>query len=206
MLWNKENHFKSDGIEIFFPKNIFYEDFDLAYKFSNGKHWVGDYYMPIHQSYTLAIEPTADIPTAQLDKAVIVREYQKRGAWKKDFLTTELKNGKLVANPKDFGVFSILIDNTKPTITPLNIKSDSQFTQANAIIKFTIDDAQSGIKDYKAYIDGKWVLAEYDQKIKRLSINLNKEQISVGDHQLELNVKDEKNNTATYSTTFKKIS
>ena len=206
MLWNKENHFKSDGIEIFFPKNIFYEDFDLAYKFSNNKYWIGDYYMPIHQSYTLAIEPTADIPTAQLDKAVIVREYQKRGAWKKDFLTTELKNGKLVANPKDFGVFSILIDNTKPTITPLNIKSDSQFTQANAIIKFTIDDAQSGIKDYKAYIDGKWVLAEYDQKIKRLSINLNKEQISVGDHQLELNVKDEKNNTATYSTTFKKIS
>ena len=206
MLWNKENHFKSDGIEIFFPKNIFYEDFDLAYKFSNGKHLIGDYYMPIHQSYTLAIEPTADIPTAQLDKAIIVREYQKRGAWKKDYLTTELKNGKLVANPKDFGVFSIMIDNTKPTITPLNSKANSQFSQTNGIIKFTIHDEHSGINSYNAFIDGKWVLAEYDQKIKRLSINLNKEEISVGDHQLELNVKDEKNNTATYSTTFKKIS
>ncbi|WP_314059009.1 M23 family metallopeptidase [Empedobacter brevis] len=206
IFWNKENHFKNQGIEIFFPKNIFYEDFDLTYKFQNGKHWVGDYYMPVHQSYTLVIEPTVEIPTAQLDKAVIVREYQKRGGWKKDYLTTELKNGKLVANPKDFGVFSVMIDNTKPTITPLNIKSDSQFTQSNGIIKFTINDAHSGIKDYKAYIDGKWVLAEYDQKIKRLTINLNQEQISVGDHQLELNVKDEKNNTATYSTTFKKIS
>jgi murein DD-endopeptidase MepM/ murein hydrolase activator NlpD len=204
MFWNKENHFKTDGIEIFFPKNVFYEDFDLAYKFSNNKYWVGDFNMPVHQAYTLAISPTSDIPTAQLDKAVIVREYQKRGIWKKDYLTTELKNGKLVAKPKEFGVFSIMIDNTKPSITPLN--SNSQFSQSNGIVKFTIDDAHSGIKDYKAYIDGKWVLAEYDQKIKRLSINLNKEEISAGDHQLELNVKDEKNNTTTYSTTIKKIS
>ena len=205
MAWNKENHFKTDGIEIFFPKGIFYEDFDLSYKLSNNKHWVGDSNFPVHQNYTIAIDPK-DIPTAQLDKAVIVREYQKRGAWKKDYLTTELKNGKLVANPKDFGVFSIMLDNTKPTITPLNIKENSQFSQTNTIIRFTINDEHSGIKDYKAFIDGKWVLAEYDQKIKRLTINLTKENISVGDHQLELNVKDEKNNTATYSTSFKKIS
>jgi len=206
MYWNKENHFKTDGIEIFFPKNSFYEDFDLAYKYANGKHWVGDYNMPVHSAYTIAISPSIDIPTAQLDKAVIVRESQKRGAWKKSYETTELKNGKLVADVKEFGVFSIMIDNTKPTITPLNIKANSQFSQTNGIIKFTINDVHSGIKDYKAFIDGKWVLAEYDQKIRRLTINLNKEQISVGDHQLELNVKDEKNNTATYSTTFKKIS
>ena len=50
-----------------------------------------------------------------------------------------------------------------------------------------------------AYIDGKWVLAEYDQKIKRLSINLKEENIGVGDHDLELNVKDEKNNTNKYN-------
>ena len=63
----------------------------------------------------------------------------------------------------------------------------------------------SGIKDYNAYIDGKWVLAEYDQKIKRLAINLKDENIANGDHDLELNVKDEKNNTSTFKTKFKKM-
>ncbi|WP_313581278.1 M23 family metallopeptidase [Chishuiella sp.] len=206
MFWNKENYFKTDGIELFFPKNSFYEDFDLSYFFKNGKHWVGDYNIPVHNAYTIVITPNPEIPTAQLDKAVIVREYQKRGIWKKSYEATELKNGKLVSHVKEFGVFSVMIDNTKPTITPLNIKANSQFSNANSIIRFTINDEHSGIKDYKAYIDGKWVLAEYDQKIKRLTINLNKEQISVGDHQLELNVRDEKNNTATYSAPFKKIS
>ena len=206
MYWNEENQFKADGIKLSFPKNAFYEDFDLAYRFSSNKHWVGDFNQPIHRAFHLVLEPTPNIPIEQLDKAVIVREYQKRGVWKKDYLTTTLENGKLVANPKEFGVFSIAIDHTKPTITPLNIKANSQFSKSNAVIRFTIDDQHSGIEEYAAYIDGKWVLAEYDQKIKRLIINLNKEEISVGSHQLELNVKDEKNNTATYSTTFEKVS
>ena len=51
---------------------------------------------------------------------------------------TELKNGKLVAQVRDFGIFSIEIDHTKPTITPLNISNNSTFTNTNAKINFTI--------------------------------------------------------------------
>ncbi len=206
MYWNKENHFQSEGIEIFFPKGIFYEDFDLAYKKEGKKHHVGNWNIPVHQYYTLMMQPTEDIPAAHLEKAVIIRQYQKKGAWKKSYEKTELKNGKLMAEVREFGIFSIEIDYTKPTITPLNIKDHSQFTRANSKINFTISDSQSGIKEYHAYIDGKWVLAEYDQKIKRLSIDLNAEGIEIGEHQLELNVKDEKNNTSTYNATFKKVS
>ena len=205
IFWNKENYFTQNGIEIFFPKDIFYEDFDLSYKKVGNKHHVGNANFPIHQYYTLVLEPSSDIPVAQLDKAVIVRQYQKNGVWKKAYEKTELKNGKLVAQVRDFGIFSIEIDHTKPTITPLNISNNSTFTNTNAKINFTISDSQSGIKDYNAYIDGKWVLAEYDQKIKRLAINLKDENIANGDHDLELNVKDEKNNTSTFKTKFKKM-
>ncbi len=205
IYWNKENNFEADGIEIFFPKGIFYEDFDLTYKKIGNKYYVGNANFPIHNYFTLAITPSADIPVAHLDKAIIVRQYQKNGVWKKSYEKTELKNGKLVAPVREFGIFSVEIDNTKPTITPLNIKDNSTFTNNNAKINFTISDAQSGIKEYNAYIDGKWVLAEYDQKIKRLAIDLKQEEIANGDHLLELNVKDEKNNTSTFKTKFKKM-
>ena len=206
MYWNKENQFKADGIEIFFPKGIFYEDFDLTYKRVGNKHQVGDWNFPVHHYFTLLLDPTADIPTAHLEKAVIVRQYQKKGAWKKAYETTELKNGKLIAQVREFGLFSIEIDYTKPSIIPLNIKENSQFTATNNRINFTISDSQSGIKEYNAYINGKWVIAEYDKKINRLSIDLNAEGIEIGTHQLELNVKDEKNNTSTFNATFKKVS
>lgn len=206
IYWNKENSFKAEGIEIFFPKGIFYEDFDLIYKRNGNKHEIGDYNFPVHQNYTITLDPTDNIPAAHIEKAVVVRQYQKSGVWKKSYENTEYKNGKLIATTREFGIFSLEVDYTKPTITPLNIKENAQFTAQNSKINFTISDSQSGIKEYNAYIDGKWVIAVYDQKIKRLSIDLNDEQIAIGEHQLELNVKDEKNNISTFTTTFKKVS
>ena len=59
---------------------------------------------------------------------------------------------------------------------------------------------------YKAYVDGKWILAVYDKKNDLLSIDLNKENVSIGTHNIELTVQDEKNNIATYSANFSKSS
>ena len=206
IYWNKDNSFKSDGIVAFFPKGIFYEDFDLKFKREGNNFTLGDYNFPVHQNYLITLDPTDNIPVAHLDKGVIVRKYQKKGVWKKSYESTNFKNGKYTAEVKEFGIFSLEVDQIKPTITPLNIKDGTQFTKTNGKINFTISDNQSGIKEYNAYIDGKWVLAVYDHKIKRLSIDLNEEEIEVGNHTLELHVKDEKNNNSTYNATFKKIS
>ncbi len=202
--WDKENYFKEDGIEISMPKGVIYEDLNFQYRKSdNGKHWVHDWNIPVHRYYTIALEPDG-IPTAQLDKAIIVLEYQKRGAWKKEYITAEYKNGKVVGETRDFGVFSVGIDNTKPTINPVNIKENSTFTGSKGVIRFTISDTESGIEDFDAYVDGKWILTNYDQKTKSLTIDLNREGITTGKHNLELKVWDEKNNTATYTVNFNK--
>lgn len=203
-LWNRENYFKSEKIELVFPKGIFYEDFQFDYKYNAGKHTVGHYNIPVHNYFTIAIAPEDNIPDAQLNKAIIVRQYQKKGAWSKSYLKGEYKNGKVYAESREFGIFSLETDNTKPTISALNIKENSTFTSANGVIKFKIDDSQSGIKGFSAFVDGKWILAEYDLKTKSLTINLNKEKVSAGSHQLELNVWDEKDNTSTFKANFSK--
>ena len=202
--WNKENYFKAEGIELLFPKGIIYEDLNFKYRKSdNGKHWVHDWNIPVHRYYTIAIEPDG-IPTAQLDKAILVREYQYRGAWRKEHINAEYKNGKVVGEARDFGVFSVEVDNTKPVINPVNIKENSTFTGSRGVIRFTISDSQTGIQGFAAYINGKWILTNYDQKTRSLTIDLNKEGIANGKHQLELKVWDEKNNTATYTVNFNK--
>lgn len=204
--WNQENYFKKEGIEILMPKGTLYEDIAFTHrKTDKGKHYVHDWNVPIHSYYTVAIEPEG-IPIPQLDKAIIVREYQSRGAWKKDHITAEYRNGKVIGEAREFGVFSVEIDNTKPVINPVNIKENSTFTASKGVVRFTISDSQSGIKGFAAYIGGKWVLANYDQKSKSLTIDLNREGIANGKHQLELKVWDEKNNTATYTANFTKSS
>ncbi|HUH36300.1 MAG TPA: M23 family metallopeptidase [Moheibacter sp.] len=202
--WNQENYFKAENIEISLPKGVIYEDLSFDYrKTNNGKHAVHDWNIPVHNHFTLAITPE-NLPTAQLDKAILVREYQYRGAWKKEYIQAEYKNGKVVGNARNFGTFSVEIDQSKPNINPVNIKENTTFTGKNGLIKFTINDSQSGIAGFSAYIDGRWILTNYDQKTKSLTIDLNREKIDNGKHQLELKVWDEKNNTATYQANFNK--
>ncbi|MFV0304129.1 MAG: M23 family metallopeptidase [Moheibacter sp.] len=202
--WNKENYFTKDGIEIFLPKGVIYEDLNLKFrKTENNKFYIHDWNTPVHKYYTVAIEPKG-ISTAQLDKAILVREYQSRGSWKKEYITAEYKNGKVVGEARYFGAFSVGIDNTKPQITAINIKENSTFTTSKGVVRFKISDSQSGIADFDAYVDGKWILTNYDKKTKSLTIDLNREGITTGKHQLELKVWDEKNNTATYTANFNK--
>lgn len=202
--WNKENYFQQDEVEIFIPKGVLYEDLEFKFrKTNNGKYEIHDFNVPVHQFYTLSIEPE-NIPVSQLDKAVFALEYQQKGVWKKEYISADYKNGKLTAQVRDFGFFSIETDVSKPSIKPLNIKENTTFTGANGIIRFTISDSQSGIGGFSAYIDGKWTLMNYDQKTKSLSLDLNREGVTNGKHELELKVWDEKKNTATYTVNFNK--
>ena len=202
--WNTENHFKQDGVEILMPKGSIYEDIQFEFrKTNNGKYQIHNWNVPVHAYYTIAIEPEG-IPTSQLDKAVFKLEYKYQGNWKTDYINAQYKNGKVIGEVRDFGVFSVAADNTKPTINPVNIKENSTFTGSKGVIRFTIDDSESGVKDFAAYVDGKWILTNYDLKTRSLTIDLNREGITTGKHQFELKVWDEKNNTATYKADFTK--
>jgi hypothetical protein len=202
--WDTENYFKQDGVEISMPKGTIYEDLNFKFrKTDNGKFYIHDWNVPVHKYYTLSIVPEG-IPVSQLDKAVFKLEYQMSGKWKTDYYPAEYKNGKVVAPVRDFGVFSVALDNTKPTINPVNIKENSTFTGTKSVIRFTIDDSETGVKDFDAYVDGNWILGNYDYKTKSLTFDLNREGITNGKHQFELKVWDEKNNTATYNVNFNK--
>lgn len=202
--WDEYNYFKKDGLEIFMEQKTIYDDIEFKYrKTETGKYYVHDWNVPVHSFYTISIEPEG-IPVAQLNKAVIKREYQYRGGWKTDYTPAEYKNGKVIAQVRDFGVFSVALDNTKPTINPVNIKENSTFTGSNGVIRFTINDSQTGIAGFSAFIDGEWILSTYDQKTSSLRIDLNREGISNGKHQLELKVWDGKENTAIYKANFNK--
>lgn len=204
MYWNKRNYFKNDDIEISFPKESFYQDFELNYKYENGKYYIQNDKVPLHKFYTLAIYPK-NIPVHQLDKAVIAVKYNYGGRWTTDYFPTKYKDGKLVADVRDFGIFVVEVDDEKPIITPLNIKNGSSFSNTKNLIRFRVKDSQSGIKKHDAYINGKWVLSSYDKKNNLITIDLKEENISKGQHKLRFKVTDGKNNIASYSTNFTKI-
>lgn len=201
MRWNQENYFKNEDVELSFPKNAFYEDFDLTYKYEDGKYHIQNDKIPLHKYYTLAIYPK-NIPVHQLDKALIAVKYNYGGKWTTDYFPTSYKDGKLISDVRDFGIFVVEVDDKAPTVSAVNVKENATFTSSNPVMKFKIKDDQAGIERHDAYIDGKWILSAYDKKNDLMTIDLRKEGIAKGSHKLELKITDGKNNLSTYSANF----
>lgn len=97
---------------------------------------------------------------------------------------------QITFSTRDLVTYTILRDSVPPTITPRIINSND--------LKFRIDDELSGIKSFKATLNGEFVLMHYEPKRKLIwSEKLNKNIPFEGEFKLE--VTDNSNNVTEYS-------
>ena len=194
---------KLSNMELYFPENSFYEDVYLSYNYTTNKsknsysgvHHVHDKYIPVHEGFEIKIKPEKNIPAALKSKALIARcegtgtETGYDSEWEGEFVT---------AKTRSFGSYCVMIDTLQPTITNVSFKSSmsgqSQFT-------FKIKDNLSGIQSYNAWVDGEWILIEYDKKSKKIYHKFDGK-ITRGEHQLKLVVADRRGNEAIFEDTF----
>ncbi|TDL99164.1 MAG: hypothetical protein C4K58_07735 [Flavobacteriaceae bacterium] len=104
--WDKDNRFTNDQIDLSFPKGAFYQDFDFIYSQNGNTHTLHNNNTPVQSYFQIAIK--ADhISPLDLPKAIIVRSYPYNGSWKKDYYPAQYKDGKIIGQARDFGVFSV---------------------------------------------------------------------------------------------------
>lgn len=112
------------------------------------------------------------------------------------------EDGAVRGRLSSFGRFTVGVDTIPPVIKPRFSSPDRIARSGQAA--FTIKDSLSGIRRYRAQIDGKWILAQFDAKYDKLWIVLDPEVVSRGGvHELILEVTDNKNNISTYKTKFR---
>ena len=69
-------------------------------------------------------------------------------------------------------------------------------------IEFTISDALSGIKSYDGYLNGSWILFEYDYKTKKIVHYFDDGVVAEGVNNLKVVVADNVGNSAIFETQF----
>ena len=113
------------------------------------------------------------------------------------------KDGYVQTRTRQFGEFAIMADTIAPKIRPVNFKDGSDISGLG-FLKIKITDEFSGIKSYRALVDGKWVLFEYDAKNDLLTADISKLEVTAGVYQLEIQVIDDKGNvkSASYQLKF----
>jgi murein DD-endopeptidase MepM/ murein hydrolase activator NlpD len=198
--YNKVNEFNSEDIKVVFPMGTLYNDLNFSYKKLpkpagnawSAVHQIHNRYTPLHIGFDLWIKAD-NLPENLKSKALIVTTNGSSQGGSFD-------NGYVKATPKNFGSFYIATDTIAPRIVPVNIGEGRNMSGLSKMT-FKISDNLSGIKNFNGYIDGKWVLMEFDAKTATLWHSFD-ERTSAGKHSLELVVTDMKENTRHYSIGF----
>jgi len=203
-----ENIVNTGSLVAKFKKKTFYENCYLNYSVSadNSKgyysdvHHVGEFTTPLHKYYDISLVATKPIP-AELKSKAFVAYCDKNnnikncgGKWNGDLLS---------AKTRSFGDYSIMLDTEAPTIRPKSFKKNMS-TWNNMTFKigdnFDTSGKARGLR-YRATVDGKWILMELDSK-KDLLIHRFDEKIGKGEHQLRIEVRDDRDNLGVYEATF----
>jgi len=118
------------------------------------------------------------------------------------FVSNSIQNDKMIARVKTLGDYQLKSDTIPPAINLLNIR-ENQWVSNLKKIKIKISDKQSGIKSYNAWINGQWVLLEFNPAKGILSYdfrdNVNS---STSRNNLLINIEDNSGNISEIETIF----
>ena len=199
---DKVNIFKKENMELHMESFSLYEPLMFHYNTIDsvdgvyGKvHQVHYNNTPVHKKYVLSLN--AEIADSLKARSYITTTDLKGNFW---YIGGKWSDGFIKTKTREFGNFCIITDTIIPEIKGVNIYPGKIFN-TQSTIKCTIKDKDSGIKNYRGEIDGKWILMDYDYKKNLLRFDIDKN-ISKGKHTFTLKVIDNVDNEKIYSADF----
>ncbi|MEP0369233.1 MAG: M23 family metallopeptidase [Cyclobacteriaceae bacterium] len=142
--------------------------------------------VPLKSSVEITLKPEESYPDST---AAVYSVYRNR----LNYMGGEWSDGSITFKTRDLVSYTISQDTIPPVISPTIINKDNVY--------FKINDEKSGIKSYRATINGAFVLMNYEPKKKLIwSEKFHKNIPFVGEFVLE--VEDNTGNKSTYKKTF----
>ncbi len=193
---NKDSNFALANMSVFFPAGTFYEDFDLNFDVKNDTLFLHDDTVPAHTNFTVSIEDTKSTE-AQREKMFIGRIEGKKINYNPTYRKDSIFNTKV----KILGKYALVADTIAPKIT-MAVPVEGKWISEQKTIQLSIYDDVSGIKSYNGYLNGKWVLFEYDNKTRKLTHYFTDGIVAEGANDLKVVVIDNVGNSTTFETRF----
>ena len=192
----KENIFSLENVTVNFPANTFYDDFYMNFEIRKGNLKLHEDIVPAHTNFSITFE---DSITPQKDRQIMFIGLVD--GKKNNYYNTKRYKNSFTIYTKYFGEYKLFKDGTPP-----KIKSDKKIggkwiSNLNEI-QFTISDNLSGIKSYDGYLNGKWILLEYESKTKKLTHRFSDGIVAEGKNDLKIVITDNVGNSTIFETQF----
>lgn len=190
-----------EEFQLLMEPGTFYEPLQKIFRIDSTKLYLSygfqfsESEIPVQKSFDVRIKTPnfqSDFPFNKLGIAVISDK-----GWM-SFKGGDYINGWVESTAREFGKFVLLVDTVAPKITPLDFYNDKTITKYRDL-QLTIEDNLAGVWQYKAFINGEWVLMEYDKRKKRYVIPLDsraKPLLKSGSNEIKIWSRDGKSNVA----------
>ena len=163
--WNRGNVLLEPGMLLVVYRGMLYDDVKLNAKVLTDSlgisytYQLNDKPVPLHAGCPLSIG-IRQYPVDDMSKYYVARLHKGR----KSSAGGTFKDGYINTTIRELGTYTVALDTIAPKVVPLN---KPQWKTGN--IRFKIRDAETGIKNYKVYIDGEFVLFKFSSKNATLS-------------------------------------
>ncbi len=190
---SRDNRFYTNGFELWLPQGSLFDDVELDYEVlpsESAADYTSHYRLsqtpqPLWHAAEITI-PFFEDCDIDPSKLYIARIDGKR----RTYCGGTYQYGRITANITELGTYTVCADTIAPKITPIG--STSWRKQGRIVCR--IADGETGIRDYRGTIDGRWVLFKYSSKNARLTCDLRAEGIGPGRHEVEIRVTDLRGN------------
>jgi len=184
---------------VYFPANTFYDDVYINFDVSGDTLKIHKPEIPALRNFVI----TYDISKYNDSDKPKLFVAKVSGSKKKylSYIYSTKKEDKLTARTKTLGDYILASDVEKPEIKPLNF-DDGKWLSNYRYLKVKLSDDLSGINNYRATVNGKWILMEFDAKKQILTHDFNDNVVTDTKNNLKIIVTDNVGNSATFEATF----
>lgn len=197
--YHQKNILKENGFTAIFPSNTFYQSFQFDFQTINpdslalSPTWkLHNRFIPAHKYFTIKI------PSGHLSDSILKYSYVAYSADNDEFFFSgkNLEENTHIIKSRNLGYYKIMTDTLAPLIKPVNF-GDTKKLSSKASLLVKIEDKETGIDNYRATLNGKWILMEYEPKKQLLIYNFD-EFLLTGTNTFKLVVTDLVGNSSLY--------
>jgi hypothetical protein len=195
---NQASTIEDQHVTVNIPANTFYEDVNLKFKVTGDTLKLHEDIIPLQNNIGIHFDASG-YDEGDKNKLFIARlvGYRKYPI----HLPTIKENNLLSAYTKTLGEFTLKYDTKAPQVVPVNWQNGKWLSNYR-YLKIKITDDLSGISSYRATVNGKFILMEYDYKTNTLTHDFNDNVVTDTRNELKLIVVDNVGNSTTFEATF----
>ncbi|MGF1555817.1 M23 family metallopeptidase [Paucihalobacter sp.] len=195
---NDATTLEDQHVSVYIPDNTFYDDVNLDFRVSGDTLHLHQDVIPLQKNiginYDISQYQDGDKNKLFVGKITGYRKYI-------NYIPTIKKGDLLTAYTKTLGQFILKADEKAPSVTPVNFQNGKWLSNYR-YLKVKISDDLSGIGSYRATVNDKFILMEYDYKTGVLTHDFNDNVVTDTRNELKIIVTDNVGNNTTFEATF----